>query len=361
MNEGGFLKPDVDTLVNNPYRSQVRWVTNSKGFRNSKEINRKKPSRTFRILSLGDSFTAGYRVAQSQTFSFLLEQQLNSNQDSINYEVVISNINNPVLGIAYINKHGLTYSPDIILLGITLGNDLTQSLIELCKDGRYRLVNDSLKTNPNYSTSRLTEAMEEFFPDNICDYSHDLDDLIEKSITLKFIKSAFGITSEGESIFSSRGKAYPYLHDHSHGLGLFIKDPPKSIELAYQINEKVLRVYQNIALKNGIRLIVCAFPQRYQINTRDWKKTIDDYDIHEQYFDITIANNRINSFCTKNNIEHIDITQQMKNEFELTGENLYMPMGDMHWNRNGHQIAFESIYGYLKPNNPISKLKTITD
>ena len=151
MNEGGFLKPNTNCLVTNSYSEKVKWITNSKGFRNEKEISKKKPAKTFRIFSLGDSYTAGYRVGQNETFSYLLEQQLNLKQDTVNYEVVVANIEDPVHGLDYLNKYGLSYNPDVILLGITLGNDLTQTFVNLNEYGKYRLENDSVKENKNYS------------------------------------------------------------------------------------------------------------------------------------------------------------------------------------------------------------------
>ncbi len=347
MNEGGFLISDMDTTVINSYGEKVRWITNSKGFRNAREFNREKPSKIFRILSLGDSFTVGYRVAQSETFSFLLQQELNTLQDSMDYEVIIGNIENPVYGIKYLNKFGLAYNPDIILLGLTLGNDLTQTYYSLCRNGKYRLVNERLEENPDYSKTKLTAIFEEKFPTAACDYSFDFDDLLEKLVSIKLIKSSIGMKNECESIFSSRGKAFPYLHDLSHGLGLFLKSPPKSIEETYEKIEQVLSVYQTISRKNKARLIVCLFPQRFQVNDCDWEKTIDHYDLDADYFDLTIANSRIASFCNKNNIELLDLTPLMKDDYDKNHRNLYLPMGDMHWNKNGHQIAYEVIYSYI--------------
>ena len=54
-----------------------QFITNSKGFRNTKEFTYQKPANTLRVLSLGDSHTQGHEVRQDLTFSAILERFLN--------------------------------------------------------------------------------------------------------------------------------------------------------------------------------------------------------------------------------------------------------------------------------------------
>lgn len=350
LNEGGFLKPNRDKLVLGGNGKKVRWITNSKGFRNTKEFSKKKPSNTFRILSLGDSFTAGARIDQSKTFSFLLEQQLNNNQDSINYEVIIVDIEDPVKGLAYLNKYGFLYEPDIVLLGVTLGNDLTQTFIHLDENGGFHLEDNKLTKSSGYSKAKLSVLLAEKLPEAACSYSHELDDLFEKLISIKILKAMLNITSDGESIFSSRGKAYPFLHDLSHGLGLFLKASPGSIKTTYQEFERVLAAYKNESNNHHAELLVCLFPQRFQINPSDWKHTIKDYDLDETYFDLNVPNNRIKTSCNSKNIELIDPTSYLQNEFLKDKESFYFSMGDMHWNERGNEKISTFIYNHLTSN-----------
>ncbi len=101
-----------------------RWkfVTNSKGFRNTKEFTYEKPAGTMRVLSLGDSCTQGHEVRQDQTFSAVLERSLNLHKSPA--EV----INTGVSGfgndeeLVLLENEGFKYNPDVVVVGF-FGND----------------------------------------------------------------------------------------------------------------------------------------------------------------------------------------------------------------------------------------------
>ena len=57
-----------------------KFVTNNKGFRNTKDFSYAKPENTLRVLSLGDSHTQGYEVRQDFTFSSVLERILSTSR-----------------------------------------------------------------------------------------------------------------------------------------------------------------------------------------------------------------------------------------------------------------------------------------
>ena len=94
------------------------------GFRNDQEFSPKPAQNTLRILAMGDSFMAGYRVGQESTLPFLQEKGLKS-QEKI--EVLNSMIESPSTGLVYLEKFGHSYHPHATILGITLGNDIQQS------------------------------------------------------------------------------------------------------------------------------------------------------------------------------------------------------------------------------------------
>jgi len=68
------------------------------------------------------------RTDQRETIGFLLEQRLNKEActDEIDrYEVMISGHNNPANAWYHYQEFGHRYHPHIVILGTTLGNDLT--------------------------------------------------------------------------------------------------------------------------------------------------------------------------------------------------------------------------------------------
>jgi hypothetical protein len=119
--KGGYLtKQEFSTPV---------W-TNSEGFRDE-ERSYAKPSDTFRILSIGDSFTWGaYGATADQTFSAVLEHRLNSFPAEPRYEVA----NMGVVGwgtdneFQFYTHYGIKYDHDLVLVNLYVGNDLFDNM-----------------------------------------------------------------------------------------------------------------------------------------------------------------------------------------------------------------------------------------
>jgi hypothetical protein len=111
--------------------SRYEWqgipvVINDKGLR-SPETTYEKPTGTFRILNLGDSIAMGWGVREEETYGRLLEQRLNEGASgALKFEVINAgtpgwNLENE---LAYLQAEGLKYDPDLILLDLTLVNDI---------------------------------------------------------------------------------------------------------------------------------------------------------------------------------------------------------------------------------------------
>jgi hypothetical protein len=111
--------------------SRYRWRTisvqiNSHGLRGP-ETTYQKPPNTLRILSLGDSVAMGWGVREEETYSRRLETLLNRKEaGNRKYEVV--NAGTPAWNLdnelSYLQAEGLKYSPDILLLDLTIVNDI---------------------------------------------------------------------------------------------------------------------------------------------------------------------------------------------------------------------------------------------
>lgn len=109
---------------------------NSHGLRGP-EISYDKPASTIRILNLGDSVAMGWGVREEKTYGHQLEALLNE-QAAANkhYEV----INTAVPGwnleneLAYLQDEGFKYQPDLILLDLTLVNDIFGKSALLAQD-----------------------------------------------------------------------------------------------------------------------------------------------------------------------------------------------------------------------------------
>jgi len=352
---GGSLKENFDGMVLGPYRNTVRWKNNAQGFRNDYNATPEPGPGVVRVISIGDSFTAGYRLAQNETFSFLLEQYLNSKSDGSKYEVLISVVDNPTDGLAYLSNSGLSFKPKLVLLGLTLGNDIPAAYVSLAAGGKYTLDDASGRIESNASRSLgFSHGLEKMLIPGACVYPSRTAFLDRHSITYHVLKQLWASRQAGERIASwyEYDKENVKLFDPMNGLGVYLNESPREMQESYDQLFRTLRALKKVIASKGADFAVVLFPQRFQVQPDDWTRTVAEYRLNEACFDLTLPNRLISDFCLQNDIVCIDPTATMLNAHRLSAQNLYCPQGDMHMNAEGNRVLFEAIkddvYQHLK-------------
>jgi hypothetical protein len=125
-----YAEPGAGYTLIRP-RSHYEWQgipvdINSQGLRGA-EATYEKPSGTIRILNLGDSVAMGWGIREEDTYGRRLEQLLNDRgSGNPRYEVINAGIPgwNQANALAYLQAEGLKYKPDLIVLDVTLANDI---------------------------------------------------------------------------------------------------------------------------------------------------------------------------------------------------------------------------------------------
>lgn len=152
-------RPD-ETFWHTSIDGRWKFVTNSKGFRDTREFGYEKPSGTYRILSIGDSHTQGYEVRQEATFSAVLERYLTSR--GIKAEVLNAGVSgfSTAEELAFLENEGHRYQPDAIVLGF-FGNDFEDNfkagLFEL--DDRNHLIAKKFEHIPGVQIQKFIYAI----------------------------------------------------------------------------------------------------------------------------------------------------------------------------------------------------------
>jgi hypothetical protein len=103
------------------------FVTNSKGFRNTREFAYRKPQDTLRLLALGDSHTQGYEVRQDATYAAVAERFLSfrgTRTEAINAGV---SGYSTAEALVFLENEGYKYHPDVVVLGF-YANDFEDNL-----------------------------------------------------------------------------------------------------------------------------------------------------------------------------------------------------------------------------------------
>ena len=98
---------------------------NSHGFR-TEEFTIPKPLGTYRILNLGDSVVFGWNVRQEDTYGKQLELLLTEELPGQPFQVINAGIPgwSPEEERNFILEEGLSYEPDLIILDLTVVNDI---------------------------------------------------------------------------------------------------------------------------------------------------------------------------------------------------------------------------------------------
>jgi len=105
----------------------THYTTNSLGYR-SPEFTLEKPDNVYRILILGDSITFGWGVEDNQTFSYLLQQQLNQKYPDKKIEIINAGWHDsyaPDSYYVYLKNEGLALNPDLVILNLFPWNDIS--------------------------------------------------------------------------------------------------------------------------------------------------------------------------------------------------------------------------------------------
>jgi len=125
MRDGLVVHPPGLTTYLTEFDQETRF--NSAGMRD-RERAVSKAEGTLRVLVLGDSFMEALQVAFQDSFPSLLESAL---RDKLGREVEVINL--AVSGwsqddqLAYLRKHGLGYRPDLVLVAMTVHNDVVEN------------------------------------------------------------------------------------------------------------------------------------------------------------------------------------------------------------------------------------------
>jgi hypothetical protein len=144
---GWAIRPNITNKI---YYQHMILNTNSKGIRGKVEYSyEKNPNRT-RILILGDSFTFGNEVSDTETYPYYLQQMLPT-AEIINFGV--SGYGHDQMLIYWLEE-GFKYHPDIVLLGYgRWGNERNLSEFYFGSKPRFSWSGDQLvlHNSPVYS------------------------------------------------------------------------------------------------------------------------------------------------------------------------------------------------------------------
>lgn len=164
LTRGYALRPGVEGWYRKEGEAYVR--INTDGFRD-REHSVAKPAGTFRIAVLGDSYPEALSVSETEAFWAVMERKLQECKAFGGKRIEVLNFGVSGYGTAQqlltLRERVWKYSPDLVLLGITTNNDITDNVRALKKTDQipyfvYKAdqltLDDSFKTAPSFVRRR---------------------------------------------------------------------------------------------------------------------------------------------------------------------------------------------------------------
>lgn len=295
----------------------VAVQTNSIGLRNP-EVQIPKPEGTKRILFVGDSFTMGWGVKESDTFVRLSESLIR--QKIVQFPVETINAGFTASGPSgyyiFLKYFGLDLDPDIIVVGFFIGNDITA-----------RTDVEWVKTN------------EQGLPDVVRSKSYYVNQngsLRYKDTPLRFrvpfLNNSHAFLLLANSILPLQASEDP-SKEQVDQLSCLLSGDCHDLDTSKSEVKFLFSGIQKLVKSKGKRLIVMMIPDELQVNTYPTFKVTRKLPVLPS--ERRRINNEFATYFQSEGIEYIDLLPEFMNNAK---EQLYI-IDDWHFNEKGHAFA----------------------
>lgn len=314
-------------------------IVNSFGFRDSEQTTEKTPG-TYRVIGIGDSFVLG-PIPTEENFLRFAEQAANSSPlgDSLEIDLLLMGLGGygPHNELGVLRSTALTLNPDLVLLCLYIGNDITG--VEL----RGEVLGGTLyfTSSPNRLHNLLRKSR--------------LFILIEKVMVARWRTTNLRkqeARSRDDRLSAAQGTTDPtrpsfyYLLIQRKRLPVYELEMPKSVERLWTKTEEILLEFDHACRAAGVPWILTLIPTEEQVDPVLRAEILEALSIDPGRLDFDRPRQRLLRFAEQHGIETIDLLPAFRAR-DAEGTPLYIP-NDTHWNREGNQLAGELIARRLR-------------
>ena len=371
---GGYLRPNLDLEVKGAYPfDTVRAKTNNLGFYGAPDITLEKPENTFRILLLGDSFVAGYRidVADSWTTRIAAHLQQLADEGALgdgieNVELLPANVETFHPAWWLLEKHGEQLDPDVVIFASCLANDFLQSVQMLgippdppAAEWRWNAIGRPEPTSDQALTEEVQERTAAYFTAEQNPYPEGAFATLDGAKTEALRQRQWGAGSAPNSpwplgrAMQALSLGAEYKNDYggfcyaplpgepvfAHGdTAAFLKELPKPYDVAYNVAGRSIDGMLTWARGREIPFGLILIPQRFQVVEQDFAATFEKSDLDPSAFLLTKPNLFLSEIAKDHGCPVLDLSVAFPIQDSETYK-FFLPAGDIHWNAAGHERA----------------------
>lgn len=219
-----FYEPKSNTQY--LFANGSSYTINHDALRETVDYSFEKPNNTFRIITLGDSYTFGLFVDYNKIWPDLLEHMLNSKHNNCKYYYEVINLGMQGYDIEYslerYKTRGQKYNPDLILwlhVHFLRNREKMQPFLEKYKD--YKKEN-----NPYYAWQLGYEGYIEAYPEEeIVQYQKRLLTNYAKSTKVPTVMFVLSTQKRSYPIFEELSSLYPKIYSQMIDYGEELRIP----------------------------------------------------------------------------------------------------------------------------------------
>jgi hypothetical protein len=293
------------------YKTEVSF--NSAGMRD-REHTIEKPAGTFRILVMGDSFMEAVQVPFESSFPSLLEAGL-LGKSSRKIEVINAGVSGWGTddALRYLTMYGLRYQPDLVLITMTLHNDISDNL----RQDWHRLEGDTLATQ--------ARAPMPWFA--------------YQKVRLKaFLSTRFQLYQLWRRVRHGKEIRQGGRQLASHVVQLFSTPSPEKITKGVELTDLLLHQVKRETEAAGGRMAVVFLPLKYQLSDSVWTDFVKSSELPADSLDIGKPQALIKPVIDTLGVPLVDLLPSFRQWVADTSAPLYLEW-DGHWNEAGHRLA----------------------
>lgn len=287
---------------------------NSEGMRD-REHAVPKPVDVFRILVLGDSFMEALQVPFEASFPSLLERALDG-QARKRVEVVNASVSGWGTDdeLQYLTTYGMKWRPDLVVVVMTLHNDLSDNLRQRFHTTR----NSTLVERPRDKTTFL-------------DYK-----LVQLKGFLATRSHAYQLVIRSRRTREMRGEARQLS---SHVVEILREEPGEAIVKSVDLTGLLLERIKTTVAAEGGRVVLVLLPLAMQLSDATFA---DLARAAGQELRIDGPQRLVTRVAARAGIPVIDLLPGLRAWTAGGGAPLYLER-DGHWNERGHRLAAEIV------------------
>lgn len=315
---GYIYKPDSSCAVQGI--GLFQWHTiriNSRQLRDN-DYGKKAPG-DFRIVMLGDSFTANLGLPLKKGYPKLLERLYRDGGSRVDVINVSMSGYDPDKEKILLRRFGLPLEPDMVVLAFFVGNDFTQP-----RNTRFKQMNGIV----------------------VVDRPESSDEGNKRNKINRFLKKRFRlllVVDKAIDIIRQMKGNYPVTISSCYDAAA-----NTTCEASWDYTRRQLDDIVELCRRNNIRLVFMIIPEKAQLYPKLWETLASSARQNGMKNpEIKRLQEIIKEYGSEAGVPVLDLLPVMASHVEK-GEKLFISFNS-HWNARGNSIAAKELYNFLQP------------